>query len=53
MRAMAAYKIGAEGGHAVCQHQVGGMYYKGLGGVEVDYKQAVARGGKRRGWAKW
>ena len=38
-RAMAAYKIGAEGGRAVCQHQVGMMYCKGQG-VAVDYQQA-------------
>ena len=38
---MAAYKVGAEGGHAVCQHQVGFMYYEGHG-VDVDYKQARA-----------
>jgi TPR repeat protein len=40
-RAMAAYKVGAEGGDATCQNQVGYMYNKGLG-VEVDYKQALA-----------
>ena len=40
-RAMAAYKVGAEGGDAVCQHQVGMMYLEGLG-VDVDYKQALA-----------
>ena len=40
-RAMAAYKVGAEGGLAVCQHQVGFMYCDGRG-VEVDYKQAWA-----------
>ena len=39
-RAMAAYKVGAEGGHAGCQFQVGFMYIKGRG-VAVDYKQAV------------
>ena len=38
-RAMAAYKVGAEGGHVVCQHQVGFMYLKGLG-VAVDFEQA-------------
>ena len=37
--AMAAYKVGAEGGDAVCQWMVGIMYYDGLG-VAVDYKQA-------------
>ena len=36
---MAAYKIAAEAGEAVSQHQVGYMYCKGLG-VAVDYKQA-------------
>ena len=36
---MAAYKVGAEGGHARCQNQVGWMYSKGRG-VAVDYKQA-------------
>ena len=38
---MAAYKIGAEGGDARCQHNLGMMFY-GQGGVEVDHKQAVA-----------
>ena len=38
-RAMAAFKVGAEGGDAACQFQVGCMYYDGLG-VAVDYKQA-------------
>ena len=38
-RAMAVYKVGAEGGRAVCQFQVGIMYCKGFG-VAVDYKQA-------------
>ena len=37
---MAAYKVGAEGGYAVCQYQVGFMYYNGLG-VAVDFKQAL------------
>jgi len=40
-RAMAAYKVGAEGGHAGCQWMVGSMYYQGLG-VAVDYQQARA-----------
>ena len=40
-RAMAAYKVGAEGGLAVCQYQVGMIYYDGRG-VDVDYKQAWA-----------
>ena len=39
-RAMAAYKVGAEGAHASCQWQVGFMYYKGRG-VDVDYAQAL------------
>ena len=39
-RAMAAYKVGAEGGDAVCQWQVGSMYYDG-DGVDVDYAQAL------------
>ena len=38
-RAMAAYKVGAEGGDALCQSQVGIMYYNGHG-VAVDYQQA-------------
>ena len=38
-RAMAAFKVGAEGGEAECQWQVGWMYLKGHG-VAVDYKQA-------------
>ena len=39
-RAMAAYKVGAEGGIALCQHQVGMMYCHGRG-VAVDYQQAL------------
>jgi len=39
-RAMAAYKVGAEGGLAGCQWQVGMMYYHGRG-VDVDYAQAL------------
>ena len=39
---MAAYKVGAEGGEAVSQHQLGFMYYTGRGGVDVDFKQARA-----------
>ena len=38
-RAMAAYKVGAEGGDALCQWMVGLMYCYGRG-VAVDYKQA-------------
>ena len=41
-RAMAAYKVGAEGGDAVSQHQLGWMYCKGRSGVDVDFKQARA-----------
>ena len=40
-RAMAAYKVGAEGGDAFCQWEVGFMYSEGLG-VAVDLKQARA-----------
>ena len=36
---MAAYKVGAEGGDAVCQYLVGMMYYDGLG-VAVDFQEA-------------
>ena len=39
-RSMAAYKVGAEGGNAVCQWEVGMMYYNG-DGVDVDYAQAL------------
>ena len=39
-RAMAAYKVGAEGGNAVCQWQVGIMYCNGQG-VDVDFAQAL------------
>ena len=38
-RAIAAYKVGAEGGNAACQWQVGSMYCRGVG-VAVDYQQA-------------
>ena len=38
-RAMAAYKVGAEGGDAGCQWEVGSMYCNGLG-VAVDFEQA-------------
>ena len=37
--AMAAYKVGAEGGDSLCQHQVGMMYYQGHG-VAADFKEA-------------
>ena len=40
LRAMAAYKVGAEGGDAACQHQVGMMYCDNGRGVAVDYEQA-------------
>ena len=40
-RAVVAYKVGAEGGHAHSQHQLGAMYYQGRG-VDVDYAQALA-----------
>ena len=40
-RAMAAFKVGAEGGLTGSQHQVGVMYFEGFG-VDVDYKQARA-----------
>ena len=39
-RAMAAYKVAAEGGDVGCQWEVGYMYYYGLG-VDVDYAQAL------------
>ncbi len=39
-RAMAAYKVGGEGGDVLCQYQVGTMYFLGQG-VDVDYKQAL------------
>ena len=38
---MAAYKVGAEAGHAPDQFQLGMMYYRGEG-VAVDYQQARA-----------
>ena len=38
-RAMAAYKVAAEAGVALCQYQVGFMYCTGQG-VAMDYKQA-------------
>ena len=40
-RALVAYKVGAEGGHAGCQWQAGFMYCNGRG-VAVDYQQARA-----------
>ena len=44
-RAMAAYKVGAKGGRALCQHQVGFMYSMSHG-VAADYQQARAWLGK-------
>ena len=38
-RALAAYKVGAEGGNALCQWQVAFMYCNGRG-VAVDWKHA-------------
>ena len=38
---MAAYKVSAEAGDALSQHQLGMMYSKGLG-VDVNFKQARA-----------
>ena len=40
LRTIAAYKVGAEGGDAACQNQVGIMYYNGQG-VDVDHEQAL------------
>ena len=40
-RAVVAYKVGAEGGDAHSQHQLGCMYREGRG-VDVDYAQALA-----------
>ena len=39
-RAMAAYKVGAEGGDVVSQHQLGCMYASGHDAIDVDYAQA-------------
>ena len=41
-RAMAAYKIGAEGGNAICQCQLGSMLHRGDGIDSPDQKQALA-----------
>ena len=38
-RAMAAYKVGAEGGDAQCQYTLGYLYFYGQG-VAVDHKKA-------------
>ena len=38
---MAAYKIGAEGGDARSQHQLGSMLMNGLGIHSPDHKQAL------------
>ena len=40
-RALAAYKIGAEGGNATSQNQLGFMYQNGQGIDSPDYKQAL------------
>ena len=40
-RAMAAYKVGAEGGHATCQHQLGTFYYRGLVHGGVNFPKAL------------
>ena len=40
-RALAAYKIGAEGGDANCQYQLGGMLSEEGYGCDVDYEQAL------------
>jgi len=39
-RAIAAYKVAAEGGYVVSQYQVGMVYYRGCS-VDVDYEQAI------------
>ena len=41
VRALAAYKIGAEGGNAYCQHQLGCMLQYGQGVDSPDYEQAL------------
>ena len=40
-RVAAAFKVGAEGGDAGCQNQLGVMLSKGLGIASPDYKQAL------------
>ena len=40
-RALAAYKIGAEGGDAGCQFNLGLVYRKGQGVASPDYEQAL------------
>ena len=46
-RALAAYKIGAEGGNAICQNQLGNMLSMESYGVDpLDYKQALVWYGK-------
>ena len=40
-RAMKAYKVGAEGGNATCQHQLGYMLQHGQGIDSPDYEQAL------------
>ena len=41
VRALAAYKIGAEGGNANCQYQLGSMLSDGEGIESPDYEQAL------------
>ena len=45
-RAMAAYKIGAEGGDAICQFNLGWMLRNGRGIDSPDYEQALVWFGK-------
>ena len=45
-RAMAAYKIGAEGGDADCQYMLGSMLHDGEGIDSPDYEQALVWCGK-------
>ena len=40
-RAMAAYKIAAEEGDAICQYELGVMYSKGEGIDSPDFEQAL------------
>ena len=41
VRALAGYKIGAEGGNADCQFNLGNKYYNGEGIDSPDYEQAL------------
>ena len=41
VRAVAAYKIAAEGGNALCQHQLGMLFSEEGHGCDVDYKLAL------------